>query len=180
MSEAAGTLKQTSAWMVVYAIFVIFTGLLAISLPFFSGIAVTILVGWLLMVAGVIHVVEAFHTKGAGAFLWRLLVGLVYVVGGLDIALHPAFGLVTLTLVLGVMLLVQGVVAVIAYLSHRRLPGAAWILINGLIAALLGAIILWDGPRAALWVIGTLVGINLIFSGFTRLMLWGGVRRAVA
>lgn len=171
-SSAVSSFRKASGWAILYAIIVIITGFLAISLPFISGIAITIVFGWLLVVAGVFHLAESFHARGAGAFFWRLLVGLIYVIGGFDIAMHPAFGLVTLTFVLGIIFLIQGVVGIVAYFGHRNLPGAAWILINGILTLLLGGIIFWDGPRAALWVIGTLVGVNLIISGVTRLMLW--------
>lgn len=181
MSEGsiAGSLKTASGWSIVWAVLIIIAGVVAISLPLISGIGVTIVVGWLLVISGIFHLIESFHAKGAGAFFWRLLVGVIYVIGGFYIAVHPAFGLITLTLWLGIILIVQGVFAIAGYFAHRALPGAGWILFNGICALLLGLIIWWDGPRAAVWVIGTLVGVNLIFSGVTRLMLWGAVRNAL-
>jgi len=178
MSEnsVTGSLKATSGWSIVWAVLIILVGVIAISLPLISGIGVTIVIGWLLVVSGIFHLVESFYAKGAGAFFWRLLVGIIYVIGGFYIAMHPAFGLLTLTLWLGIILIVQGFFALGGYFAHRSLPGSGWILLNGICALLLGLIIWWDGPRAAVWVIGTLVGINLIFSGVTRLMLWSAVR----
>lgn len=176
----AGTLKKASGWAIAWAVLIIIVGVIALSLPLISGIGVTIVVGWLLVIAGIFHLIEAFHAKGAGAFFWRLFVGIIYVIGGFDIAMHPAFGLITLTLVLGIILIVQGLFAIGGYFAHRVLPGAGWILFNGICAVLLGLIIWWDGPRAAVWVIGTLVGINLIFSGVTRLMMWSAVRRSLS
>jgi uncharacterized membrane protein HdeD (DUF308 family) len=182
MADAAvtGTLKKASGWGIAYAILIIIVGFLAISLPLASGIGITIVVGWLLVFSGIFHLADAFHAKGAGSFFWRFLVGLVYIVGGLYIVFHPAFGLLTLTFVLGIILLVQGVVGIVSFFRHRTMHGAGWVLFNALVTLLLGLIIWWDGPRAAVWVIGTLVGVNLIFSGFSRLMIWSAVRKGFA
>jgi uncharacterized membrane protein HdeD (DUF308 family) len=170
--------KKASGWGIAYALLIIFAGILAITLPFASGIFISILVGWLLVFSGIFHIADAFHAHSAGSVAWRLLVGIVYVLVGLDLAFFPVRGLVTLTFVLAIMLLVQGVIGVVSYFRHRRLPGVGWILFNAIITILLGLFIWWDGPRAAAWVIGTLVGINLIFSGVSRLMIWGAVRKA--
>lgn len=181
MSEnsVAGSLKATSGWSIVWAVLIILAGVIAISLPLISGIGVSIVIGWLLVVSGIFHLVESFHAKGAGAFFWRLFVGIIYVIGGFFIAVYPVHGLIVLTFALGIILIVQGVFAIGGYIAHRALPGSGWILFNGICALLLGLIIWRDGARAAVWVIGTLVGINLIFSGFTRLMLWSAVRSAL-
>jgi len=181
MTEPAltGTLKKASGWAIAYAVLIILIGFVALSLPLASGLGITIVVGWLLVFSGVFHLADAFHAKGAGSFIWRLLVSIVYIVGGLQLAFHPAFGLLTLTFILGVILLVQGVIGIVAFSRHRTLPGAGWILFNALVTLALGGLIWWDGPRAAPWIIGTLVGINLIFSGITRLMLATALRKAL-
>ena len=175
---AIAPIRRVSGWSIAFAILLIIAGLFALALPLASGLGVTIVVGWLFVFSGVFHLADSFHAKGAGSFFWRLLIGIVYIIGGLDIAFHPAFGLVTLTFVLAIILLVEGVIGLISFFSHRTLPGASWILIDGIISIALGLLIWWDGPRAAVWVIGTLVGINLIFSGITRLMFWSTTRRA--
>ncbi len=181
MTESTTTkaLSKASGWAIAWAILIIIAGIIAITTPFISGIGITILIGWLLVVSGFFHVVESFQARGAGSFIWRLIVGIIYIIGGADIALHPALGLITLTLFLGIILIVQGVVGVAAFFGHRPLPGSGWILINSLINLAFGAFIWWDGPRAAAWVIGTLVGFVLIFSGITRLMIWGAIHKSL-
>ncbi len=171
-------LRKASGWGIAYAVLIIFIGILAISLPLASGIGITIVVGWLLVLSGIFHVADAFHAHSAGSVAWRMLVGIVYILVGLDLAFVPLRGLLTLTFLLGIMLLVQGIIGIVSFFRHRTLPGASWILINAIITLLLGGIIWWDGPRAAVWVIGTLVGVNLIFSGISRLMIWGALRKS--
>jgi uncharacterized membrane protein HdeD (DUF308 family) len=170
-------LKKASGWGIAFAILIILAGILAITLPLASGIAITILVGWLLVVSGVFHIADAFHAKGAGSFFWRLLIGIVFILGGLDIAFVPLRGLFTLTFVLAIILLVQGVISIVSFWRHRKMHGVGWILFNGVVTILLGLLIWWDGPGAAVWVIGTLVGIHLIFNGVSRLMIWSTVRK---
>lgn len=170
-------LKKASGWGIAFAILIILAGIFAIALPFASGIAITILIGWLLVVSGVFHIADAFHAKGAGSFIWRLLIGIVFILGGLDIAFLPLRGLFTLTFVLAIILLVQGVISIVSFWSHRKMHGVGWILFNGVVTIFLGLLIWWDGPGAAVWIIGTLVGIHLIFNGISRLMIWSTVRK---
>jgi uncharacterized membrane protein HdeD (DUF308 family) len=177
--STTGVIKKASGWAIAFAILIIIAGIVAITLPFASGIAITIVIGWLLVVSGVFHIADAFHAKGAGSFAWRFLVGLVFIVGGLDIAFVPLRGLLTLTFVLSIILLVQGVIGIVSFFRHRTMHGAGWVLFNALVTLLLGGIIWWDGPGAAVWVIGTLVGINLIFSGISRLMIWFAIRKSL-
>jgi uncharacterized membrane protein HdeD (DUF308 family) len=175
----ASPIRKASGWGIAFAVLIILAGLFAIVLPFAAGIAIAVVIGWLLVVSGVFHIADAFHAKGAGSFFWRLLVGLVFIIGGLDIAFVPLRGLFTLTFVLAVILLVQGVIGVTSWFRHRTMHGAGWVLFNALINILLGGIIWYDGAGAAVWLIGTLVGINLIFNGISRLMIWSAVRKAV-
>lgn len=174
-----GPLKKASGWAIAWAVLIILAGFVMICLPFFAGLGVAVVVGWLLGICGVFHLIEAFHTRGTGPFIWHLLIGLVYLVGGFDVIMHPAWGLVVLTLVLGIIFILEGLVGIFGYFGYKRVPGSGWILFNAICSLLLGIIIWREGAAAAVWVIGTLVGINLIFSGFTRLMLWGAVHREV-
>ena len=80
---------------------------------------------------------------------------------------------------LGIILVVQGVISIVSYWGHCRMHGVGWILFNGVVSILLGGFIWYDGPGAAVSIIGTLVGIHLIFNGITRLMIWSAVRKAV-
>lgn len=182
MSTTGGAvpeLRRASGWAIAWAVLIIIAGIVMVCLPFLAGLGIAVVIGWLLVISGIFHIIEAFHARGAGSFIWRLLVGIVYVVGGFDIAMHPAWGLVVLTLVLGIILIIEGLVGIFGFFEHRGRPGTGWILFNGIFALLLGLIVWWDGTRAAVWVIGTLVGLQLIFSGITRLMIWSAVHRVL-
>jgi uncharacterized membrane protein HdeD (DUF308 family) len=144
--------------------------MLAIIEPGFAGLAVTILVGWLLIFGGVAHFVGAFSGGGAGHAIWQTLTGLVYFGGGFYFLTHPLLGLGTLTLVLAAIILAEAVMEIITYFRIRRDNGSGWLLLNALITLLLSGLIWFHWPSSSVWAIGTLVGANLFITGFSRLM----------
>jgi uncharacterized membrane protein HdeD (DUF308 family) len=94
--DTAAVLKKSSGWAIAWSILLIALGIIAIAVPFAAAVAVTALVGWLLIFGGIFHFVMAFSTRGAGAVLWEVLVALVYVIGGGYMLFHPLLGVATL------------------------------------------------------------------------------------
>jgi len=168
--SAKDVLRHATGVSIGWAVLMIVLGFFAVALPLATGIGVAIFFGWIIVFSGFAHLAYAFSTKGAGAFLWQLLIGVVYVLGGFYIAFHPILGLESLTLLLASVLFAEGVLRVIAFFQFRSLPGSGWILFDGLATLLLAFLILYPWPSSSVWAIGTLVGINLIASGFSRLM----------
>lgn len=162
--------KKVTGMSIGLAVLMIVLGFLAVALPLATGIGVSILVGWIVVFGGFTYVAYAFTAEGAGAFLWRMLIGIVYVVGGIYLLFHPALALQSLTLVLAAILIAEGVLQMIVFFQFRSLPGSGWVLFDGIVTLLLGFMIAYPWPFSAGWAIGTLVGINLLVSGFTRLM----------
>lgn len=168
-AELSGSLKRFNGLSIASAVLMIAVGILAIALPLAAGIGISIFVSWLIFFTGFAHLVYAFAARGAGGFVWRLVLGIVYIAGGLYLAFHPGLSLLSLTLVLAFILYVEGLMQILAYFSLRALPGARWILFDGIITLLLGLMIGFSWPSASAWAIGTLVGVNFLFSGVTRL-----------
>ena len=171
--------KRFNGLFLSSSILMVAVGVLAIVLPLAAGIGVSIFVSWLIFLTGFAHLVYAFAARGVGGFAWRLLLGLFYVAGGLYLAFHPRLSLVSLTLVLAIILFAEGLMQVLAYFSLRGLPGSGWILFDGIITLLLGLMIWLSWPSGSAWAIGTLVGINFLLSGVTRLSYGGTVKRAL-
>jgi uncharacterized membrane protein HdeD (DUF308 family) len=169
--------KKVTGMSIGLAILMIVMGFLAIALPLATGIGVSILVGWIVVFGGFTYLAYAFAAQGAGAFLWRILIGIVYVVGGFYLVFHPALALQSLTLVLAAILVAEGVLQMIVFFQFRSLPGSGWVLFDGIATLLLGIMIGYPWPFSSVWAIGTLVGINLLVSGFTRLMYSVAARR---
>jgi uncharacterized membrane protein HdeD (DUF308 family) len=179
MKEQSTTdvLKKVTGMSIGLAILMIVMGFLAITLPLATGIGVSILVGWIVVFGGFTYVAYAFAAQGAGAFLWRMLIGIVYVVGGFYLVFHPALALESLTLVLAAILVAEGVLQMIVFFKFRSLPGSGWVLFDSTMTLLLGLMIGYPWPFSSGWAIGTIVGINLLVSGFTRLMYSVAARR---
>jgi uncharacterized membrane protein HdeD (DUF308 family) len=179
--RGAGTIiKKASGWFIAMAVVFILLGMMAIIEPGIAGLAVTILVGWVLIFGGGAHLVAAFSGGGAGRVIWQILIGIVYIVGGLYFLTHPLLGLGTLTLLLAVIILMEAVFEVIAYFRMRGQGGSGWLLVNALITLLLGGLIWFHWPSSSVWAIGILVGVNLLMTGFSRLMFVLAARKLVS
>ena len=176
---AGKIVKKASGWFIGMAVMFILLGILAIVEPGVAGLAITILVGWLLIFGGAAHLVAAFSGGGAGRVIWQVLIGIVYIVGGFYFLTHPLLGLGTLTLLLGVIILTEGVFEVIVYFRTRGEGGSGWLLVNALITLLLGGLIWFHWPSSSVWAIGTLVGVNLLMTGISRLMFGLAARKLV-
>ncbi len=150
-------------------IVLIVAGVLAILLPLVVGVAVTAVVGWLLLLAGAAHLVFGWLARSSGAVVWQVVIGALYLVVGFFLILHPQRGLATLTLLLAAYFVVEGVVELILYARLRRGHRAGWFLWDGLITLVLGIFIWTHWPISSAWVLGTIVGISLLVSGITRL-----------
>ena len=174
-----GLINKTSGWGIAIAVLMSVLGILAIAWPYMAAIAVTRLVGWLLIFGGITHIVAAFQTRGAGAVLWEILVGLVYLVGGGYILFHPLLGVATLTLFLAAVFLAEGVFDIISFFSIRGQKGAGWMLFDGLVTILLAGLIWVHWPSSSVWAIGTIVGISLLISGIKWLMISMATRKAL-
>jgi uncharacterized membrane protein HdeD (DUF308 family) len=176
---AGKIVKKASGWFIGMAVMFILLGILAIVEPGVAGLAITILVGWLLIFSGGAHLVAAFSGGGAGRVIWQVLIGIVYIVGGFYFLTHPLLGLGSLTLLLAVIILMEAVFELIAYFRSRSESGSGWLLVNALITLLLGGLIWFHWPSSSVWAIGTLVGVNLLMTGISRLMLGLAARKLV-
>jgi uncharacterized membrane protein HdeD (DUF308 family) len=126
---------------------------------------------------GLVQCIHAFQSKGIGHIVWKLLVAVFYVAAGAYLIARPALGLASLTLALAIFFTAEGVVDVVAYLSTRKSGGSAWMLLDGIVTLALGLMIWNRWPGTSLWVIGTLVGINMLMTGITRLMMAVAARK---
>jgi uncharacterized membrane protein HdeD (DUF308 family) len=180
LSGSGTIVGKLGRWLTVMGIVFIVLGLLAIVEPAVAGLAVAIFVGWLLLFGGAAHAVGAFAGGGAGRVLWQLLLAALYVVGGWYFLTHPLLGLGTLTLFLAAILVAEAFVEIVAYFAMRGEGASGWRLVNAIVTLLLGGMIWRHWPSSSEWAIGTLVGVNLMITGFSRLMLGTAAKRLAA
>jgi uncharacterized membrane protein HdeD (DUF308 family) len=142
-------------------------GILAIVVPLVATIAVTVLMGWLLLMSGVVGLIATFRSRGAPGFWWSLISAALGIVAGAVLLAWPLSGALTLTLILTVFLVLEGVVSILYALEHKRELSGRWgmMLFSGIIDIVLAGIIFEGLPGTAAWAIGLLVGINLVFGG---------------
>lgn len=176
----ADVVRQASTWSILWDVLLIILGMLALASPFLAAVAVNVFVAWLIVLAGIVHVTVAFHTREAGSLIWRLLVGLAYIFFGVYLIAHPALGVASLTLVLASLFLVEGILNIAFFFKVRSVQGSSWLLIDGIVTLLLGLMIYLQWPSSSAWAIGTLVGVSMIMSGVTRVMVSLAVRKATA
>jgi uncharacterized membrane protein HdeD (DUF308 family) len=161
--------KRFTSWYIAAAIAFIVLGVVAIIEPAVASLAVALLVGWLFVFGGIAHLLAAFRGGGAKHVIWQVLIAIVYVIGGLYLLTHPLMAVGTLTLLLASVLFVAGVFEIVAYFQTANASG--WLLANGIVTLVLGGLIWMQWPSSSVWAIGLLVGVNLLMTGWTRLML---------
>jgi uncharacterized membrane protein HdeD (DUF308 family) len=167
---------RASQRSIVWGALMLFCGVLAIFLPL-ASVALVNLLGWLILISAVWHLIFAFQTRGLGNILWQVLLAIPYAFVGFYMLSHPLLGMLTLTFVLAMLLLFEGVLEIVFYFNIRTVRNAGWVLLDGIITLILGFLIWAHLPSTSVWVIGTLVGISLIFAGISRIMLSSGIRR---
>jgi uncharacterized membrane protein HdeD (DUF308 family) len=172
--------RNASTVSILWGVLLIVFGMMAVGSPFLAAVAVSVVVAWLIVLAGIVHVVLAFRAHGAGSMIWKLLVGIAYLCFGGYLIVHPILGVATLTLVLASLFLIEGILNIVLYVKMRPMHGSSWVLVDGIITLLLGLMIYMQWPSSSGWAIGTLVGISMIFSGVARVMMSLAVRKATA
>jgi uncharacterized membrane protein HdeD (DUF308 family) len=154
-------------------------GVLAITVPQIAGVAITALVGWLLMLSGIMHLGLAWRSSTASSAVWEVLLGLVYGVTGFYLITRPGIGLASLTLALAIYLFLEAVIEFVLSFELRSVAGSGWLLFDGIVTLILAGMIWATWPSSSAWAIGTLVGVSMLFSGVSRLMLSIAVRSVV-
>ena len=169
--------SRPSGWSIVWAVLSIVAGLFALALPLEASLGAVLVIGWVLIFSSVFQFLHAFKTKGIGSIVWKLLVALLYLGVGVYFLVHPLLGMATLTLALAIFFFAEGLTDLVTYFQVRKAGASGWILVNALITLLLGVVIWRHWLSSSLWVIGTLLGISMLLTGMTRLMVTLAARR---
>ncbi len=165
--------------LLIEGIVLILLGMAAIALPVLAGLAIAILFGWLILIGGLIGLTTTLMGRHSPGFGWALISAVLWIAAGIALLVWPAAGLVYFTFLLFAWLAVEGVAMVMYALSHRRgaTPRWGWMLFSGAINLILAAYLLTGLPGTAAWVLGIIVGINLVFSGISLTAMALAVRR---
>jgi uncharacterized membrane protein HdeD (DUF308 family) len=170
--------KSRAGWGIFMGVLTAALGVLLMAYPLATATVTTVLLGCILVVVGVVELVQALRSHTAGSFFLRLLLGIVYGIGGVVLVLFPLWGVAVLTSVLGFMLLFEAIFATVLAFQTRPAAGWGWFLFDAGIALILAIMILAHWPASSFWAIGTLVGAAIFVRGITRIALSAGLRRA--
>src|SRR6202522_4392957 len=157
----------------VEGIVLVVLGLAAIALPPIAGIATAVVLGWLFLIGGVVGLIATFNQKNAPGFWWALISAAIAVLAGGVLLATPAAGVATLTYVLIAFFVIDGVIIMVMAFEHRReLSGRwEWMMLGGVMDLVLAAIIIAGLPGTLAWALGLLVGIDLLFGGFSLIAM---------
>jgi len=168
-SRMSAAVREHWKAFLIEGILLAILGLAAIIVPPLASLAVTIFLGWMFLISGVAGLALTFWARRMPGFWWSLISAVLAVVAGIILLARPVEGTLTLTIVVGAYFLAEGVTTIMYALEHRRELSArwSWLLVAGIMDLVIAAIIIAGLPESALWAIGLLVGINLLFGGAT-------------
>ena len=167
-----GVERLRKFWLrfVLLGVLLLILGTIAVVASVAVTLATMVFIGWLMLVGGVLQAAHGFTCKEWSGFFIDLLTGLLYLVAGTMIILNPAATAVTLTLLISMLLIFGGIFRIATALSVR-FHNASWLLLHGIINIMLGISIWQSWPLSGLWVIGLFVGVDMIFNGWSLIML---------
>jgi uncharacterized membrane protein HdeD (DUF308 family) len=165
--EVRAGLARSWKTLMTVGVLAIFIGCVAIVVPEVAAVGTAIFIGWILLIAGAFLVAAAFSAHSIGTVVLRLLWAALTVVVGVWLIVEPHNGTLTLTLILGVYFLFMGLTRIAVAFAARGQQNAGLIGLSGVCGLLIGILVLAKFPSSADWAIGLLVGIDLIFAGWT-------------
>jgi uncharacterized membrane protein HdeD (DUF308 family) len=170
--------RHNWGWLVALGIVWIIVGALAIAAAGLATLTTVMVFGWVLVFAGIVRGIHAFTLRVREGFFLDLLLGILQLVVGLLIIAMPLASVASLTLLLAAYFCVAGLYC-LGFGFSTRLPGRGWIVLNGLIALALGILIFLQWPSSSVWVIGTSIGIDLVFEGWAMVALGLAIHRGL-
>ncbi len=179
MTAAGEMIRGSSRTGTVLGMTTVILGILAMMAPMISGLAVTVVVAALLVAAGVAMTVYAFSAGTFWQGLFQFLFGGLTALAGVVVFARPLMGLASITMVLAVYFMVDGIATVVLGFRAKPTKGWGWVVFSGIAAVVLSVLIWRDWPVSGQWAIGILVGVRLVMSGWVMIML-GGIGEAAA
>ena len=179
-SEMAAAVREHWKAFLIEGILLVILGLAAMIVPPLASLAVTIFLGWMFLISGVAGLAVTIWARAMPGFWWSLVSAVLALIAGVLLLAQPVEGTLTLTIVVGAYFLAEGVTTIMYALEHRRELSErwSWLLVAGLMDILIAAIIIAGLPGSALWAIGLLVGVNLVFGGASLIGMALAARQA--
>ncbi|MGA9755909.1 MAG: HdeD family acid-resistance protein [Desulfobaccales bacterium] len=175
-SEVFGDLIHNWGWLLAQGILLVILGTIGLGMTIWLTLATVFIFGVLLLIGGGVQIFQTFKCRGWQSVLWHVIIAILYVLAGLSIMADPLVASTLFTLLIAGALVGIGVVRIIMAFQLRRVKNWGWPLIGGIAAIILGFMILARWPVSGFWVIGLFVAIEMIFSGWSYIIIALGAR----
>ena len=169
--EFFGELKKNWAWMLSLGIVMVMLGVIGLGMTVLFNEIVVMYFGFLLLFGSGVQLMQAFRAEAWKGRVWHVLIALVYIVGGIIAVTEPVIAGMTLALLIAWTLIVIGVLRLVMALQMRGAAGWLWTLLGGVLSVVLGVMIINEWPQSGLWVIGLFVAIEILFAGWSQIMI---------
>ena len=169
--EVFGELKKHWAWMLSLGIVMVILGVIGLGMTVLFNEIVVMYFGFLLLFGSGVQLMQAFRAEAWKGRVWHVLIALVYIVGGIIAVTEPVIAGMTLALLIAWTLIVIGVLRLFMGLQMRGANGWLWTLLGGVLSVVLGVMIIIEWPQSGLWVIGLFVAIEILFAGWSQIMI---------
>ena len=169
--EVFGELKKHWAWMLSLGIVMVILGVIGLGMTVLFNEIVVMYFGFLLLFGSGVQLMQAFRAEAWKGRVWHVLIALVYIVGGIIAVTEPVIAGMTLALLIAWTLIVIGVLRLFMALQMRGADGWLWTLLGGVLSVVLGVMIINEWPQSGLWVIGLFVAIEILFAGWSQIMI---------
>ena len=169
--EVFGELKKNWAWMLSLGIVMVILGVIGLGMTVLFNEIVVMYFGFLLLFGSGVQLMQAFRAEAWKGRVWHVLIALVYIVGGIIAITEPVIAGMTLALLIAWTLIVIGVLRLFMALQMRGAAGWLWTLLGGVLSVVLGVMIINEWPQSGLWVIGLFVAIEILFAGWSQIMI---------
>ena len=170
--------KKNASFAVMSGVVLVIMGTLALLSPLVAGLSITIFVGVLLTIGGIVRCILAFDASAFGRGLLTFVGGILMTIAGLYMMSQPVAGLASITVILVAYLVVAGLLEVVAAFQIRPAEGWGWELFNGIVTLLLGLMLWRQYPLSGAWAVGILFGIKMIFHGWALVFIGRMAKRA--
>jgi len=182
MKTLADDVKKGGTRIKILGILCIILGIFAMLAPGLTGFYVLLLLGSLLLIAGIIQVIWAFKTEATGKKYVSMIIGLLTLICGILLLANPLFASGLLTIFLALYFIIDGIIEIVASIQRKPVEGWGWLMFGGIVSLLLGLLIWRQFPLAGVWAMGVLIGIKLFFIGLIMITVgrvWRSAARSV-
>ncbi len=178
--SVARALHSLWQWLLVEGLVILVLGILAIVLPLVAGLAATVVLGWVLLAAGIVGLISSISARLAPGFGWALLSAILSIAAGVILLWNPAAGLATLTIVLVAFFAADGISNIVLAIAHRRQLSDRWewLLVSGVLDLVLALVVILGLPGTLAWALGLLLGIDLVMGGASLVAMAMAAKRA--